>query len=706
MEVEESERKSDAPLDDNKDQEVTENTEVETFSSLAGGCETDEIDKNGSNDEEPSISISDKDKIVNSECENLQNHIETELNSGNDRTEKLSDLTCDVPKTELHTEENASTEMISMNEKENEVESQETLQSDNHSQVQESDENIVKDEHNGMGDEGGRTQTETDCSGEMKDGDDIENPQFENAPNISADESQEDHSQALDPFDALLKDTPNENLNEERSSSQLDTNNSVNMNIDDDDDDHHGDPVDTELSHDADHDEHTPDETLEESDNNMQEITDEPGADEEVCLLPDTEREISDADKAKAEQVLAEKRKQAEELAALQIPKSENEVMETDESAENEKESGIENSDIGDHIETAIEETNPESEPDKEKENETDRMEVNEVQNNIYEISAVEGTCIQCSSDKLCKYRFVKDHEFRHICSEECLHTFQSSHSGQYTLIPKKYIIEEIEPKQMCIKALNDSENNRYMYKRKKLPRKPVQSVQNAQNAQNKPALLKLKVISNATDKYLDEGYKVQQKTPAMVQAMREYRERSFIRKCIQCNTTVTGDEKNLVWETMDFCSDGCLSRYQNKIGAKCANCRKGVMHTSLGKYCVRFGYDIRQFCNSGCLEEFKKGLKICCYCQRDISMIHEGFLAPVGDKGQFKDFCSQVCMEKFDQMSKNPVPPPVWSKCAVCTLEKPTTIEVEVSENHSQRLCSEPCFAAFKFVNSIVPGE
>lgn len=44
----------------------------------------------------------------------------------------------------------------------------------------------------------------------------------------------------------------------------------------------------------------------------MSGIAEEPGADEEVCLLPDTEREISEADKAEAEKVLAEKRKQAE----------------------------------------------------------------------------------------------------------------------------------------------------------------------------------------------------------------------------------------------------------------------------------------------------------------------------------------------------------------------------------------------------------
>lgn len=45
----------------------------------------------------------------------------------------------------------------------------------------------------------------------------------------------------------------------------------------------------------------------------MSELVDEPGGDEELCLLPDTEREISEADKAEAEKVLAEKRKQAEE---------------------------------------------------------------------------------------------------------------------------------------------------------------------------------------------------------------------------------------------------------------------------------------------------------------------------------------------------------------------------------------------------------
>lgn len=336
--------------------------------------------------------------------------------------------------------------------------------------------------------------------------------------------------------------------------------------------------------------------------------------------------------------------------------------------------------------------------------------------------------CSECEEKKTCYFYYNFDGEDTNYCSLSCLYGMMADEKDKYVFKRRRITVEEGTPRHgscivckedkncifsmtrygdfslicdhACIKSLNTSENGRYVIKRKRTPRtKLVQVPAN-------PPLLKLKVISNATDKYLDEAYKIQAKTPAMVQAAREERERTFIRKCTQCTLQLPGEEKILTWETMDFCDEICLGRYQNKIGSKCANCKSAVQHTSLGKYCVRFGYDIRQFCNSGCLEEFKKGLKICCYCQRDISVGHEGFLAPVGDKGQFKDFCSQSCMEKFDQMSKNPTPQPIWAKCAVCSLEKATSIEVEVSEDVFQRLCSDPCFAAFKFVNNIFPGK
>ena len=49
---------------------------------------------------------------------------------------------------------------------------------------------------------------------------------------------------------------------------------------------------------------------------------------------------------------------------------------------------------------------------------------------------------------------------------------------------------------------------------------------------------------------------------------------------------------------------------YQKKLSF-CASCKKSVTAVSMGKYCVRFGADVRQFCSSGCLDVFKKGLKV-----------------------------------------------------------------------------------------------
>lgn len=351
----------------------------------------------------------------------------------------------------------------------------------------------------------------------------------------------------------------------------------------------------------------------------------------------------------------------------------------------------------------------------------------------IEEIAFKTIQCSECEETKTCYFYYNFDGEDTYYCSMSCLEGMMADEKDQYAFKRRRITIEQVAPaparclvcrqdkaclfsvrrygeqhflcETACIKNLNGMEGGRYFIK--KLPRVVAHKAPpKIAPAPTKTPLLKLKVISNATDKYLDEGYKIQAKTPAMVQQAREERERTFLRKCSQCTLILTIDEKVLSWETMDFCDEVCLGRFQNKIGSRCANCKNLVLHTSLGKYCVRFGYDIRQFCNSGCLEEFKKGLKICCYCQRDISAGHQGFLAPVGDKGQFKDFCTQQCMEKFDQMSKNPLPQPVWAKCAVCSLEKATTIEVEVTETASQRLCSDPCFAAFKFVNNVFPGE
>ena len=118
---------------------------------------------------------------------------------------------------------------------------------------------------------------------------------------------------------------------------------------------------------------------------------------------------------------------------------------------------------------------------------------------------------------------------------------------------------------------------------------------------------------------------------------------------CYFCKKSINNLFEAIIWEAMPFCDESCLANYQMKM-SNCASCNKEVATSSLGKYCVRFGCDIKQFCSNTCLEDYKKGLKVCSYCQKDISG-GEGFLAPIGDKGQFKDFCQQKCLQKFQHM-------------------------------------------------------
>ncbi|XP_059051733.1 zinc finger MYM-type protein 4 isoform X2 [Achroia grisella] len=722
-------------------------------------------------------------KTENSEVRDseLQNHVD--LASDSDNVKEVSELN------QAKTEDTES-EQDSQGEPKDYDKSHEEKESDGTVDKQETNtediEDKLKEESNSQDGISQESITEDNAESsqekEEKNDSDVGKPEFEHAPNVSMDESVEDHSQALDPFDALLKDKSDSGTTEAAPTTSQAESSTV-VDDDDDDDDHNAD-------FEGEHDEHQQDASLDDS--GVTEPADEPGADEEVCLLPDTEREISEADKAEAEKVLAEKRRQAE-AQAVAVPKEENEGVDNDDKTSKDATVNSEDADLEQmDVDTAAEDPSQENgSGDKENDME-ESMEVdNLVPNTIQEISPIDAACIQCKNEQPCSYRFVtKDNSRSYICTEQCIKNFQTEHPGQYTITHKKYLIEEIVSKVLvcseceekkicyfyynydgedthycsmtclesmmadekdkytfkrrkiviseidpvdnecfvcnenkkcsysmiryglqhliceckCIKTLNTSENYRYAVKNKRKPRN-INATTQAQ-AQSNPPLLKLKVISNATDKYLDEAYKIQAKTPGMVQAAREERERTFIRKCVHCTLILDIDEKIVTWETMDFCDEICLGRYQNKIGSRCANCKNVVQHTSLGKYCVRFGYDIRQFCNSGCLEEFKKGLKICCYCQRDISAGHQGFLAPVGDKGQFKDFCSQNCMEKFDQMNKNTAAQLVWAKCAVCSLEKATSIEVEVNDTVTQRLCSDPCFAAFKFVNNIFPDQ
>lgn len=175
-------------------------------------------------------------------------------------------------------------------------------------------------------------------------------------------------------------------------------------------------------------------------------------------------------------------------------------------------------------------------------------------------------------------------------------------------------------------------------------------------------------------------------------------------RICVQCHQCVEATEQKptfLVWETMEFCAEECLRKYQSANGSHCSHCHSSVNQLSLGKYCVRFGADIRQFCSGKCLEEFKRGLKVCCLCQKDLTKQVEGFLAPVGDKGHFKDFCSQECLERYERMNAFNAGNLVAHKCSACNAESTTKYQVDFNDA-SHRLCSDTCVSKFRYAKKI----
>ncbi|GFS34720.1 zinc finger MYM-type protein 4 [Nephila pilipes] len=167
-------------------------------------------------------------------------------------------------------------------------------------------------------------------------------------------------------------------------------------------------------------------------------------------------------------------------------------------------------------------------------------------------------------------------------------------------------------------------------------------------------------------------------------------------RNCSQCKKRIESAYSQLTWETMIFCNEECLGKYQSFLGSHCTCCQSPVQQTSLGKYCVCFGADIRQFCSGTCLEEFKKGLKVCTFCQTDLSAGTDGFLAPVGDKGQFKDFCSQQCMERYEVMNNLSKAVADVQECAHC--KKQGTFKIQVKhEDKMHSLCCDMCVAGFR---------
>ncbi|KAK2711038.1 hypothetical protein QYM36_012267 [Artemia franciscana] len=170
--------------------------------------------------------------------------------------------------------------------------------------------------------------------------------------------------------------------------------------------------------------------------------------------------------------------------------------------------------------------------------------------------------------------------------------------------------------------------------------------------------------------------------------------------KCIPCGMDIKKESNFLSWEMMDFCSILCLETYEKQFERECMFCKASIKGDQLCKFRVRFGRELKQFCSSGCLDAYKPTVKICNYCQKDMkNNSAHSCIARIGDSQTFKDFCSVVCVIKYDDLLN--LEDLGRDICTVCTKTSEIHAKIDFDER-THLLCSDPCISAFTFVNQI----
>ena len=75
--------------------------------------------------------------------------------------------------------------------------------------------------------------------------------------------------------------------------------------------------------------------------------------------------------------------------------------------------------------------------------------------------------------------------------------------------------------------------------------------------------------------------------------------------------------------------------------------------------------------------------------------------MAPIGDKGQFKDFCDQNCLKKYEVVHLGKEKEKETDTCAVCN--EPKEIECTLTrEEGIIKFATRACFSAYKFSNNV----
>lgn len=514
------------------------------------------------------------------------------------------------------------------------------------------------------------------------------------------------------------------------------------------------------------------------------------GIDENVCLLGDAEREITDADKERAVQPSIEEEETEAESPLVDkdstIEATADEIMEVDsETVEKEPEEPeiIEVEESIDQPVIPLKENEIREISDElteqvclncensakcmyqlleesgevkylctyncvkeHRDDNPDKYTLTQKKIYIHQVPASEQTCSKCAESKMCRFRYrikitkavqkeipapiegetpdesqqpitetIQCSETQFLCDDKCLDEYVNTNAEKFIVKRKRSIIKEIDETEEDLKCIECQESKKCKYKFTHDGEEDPSYIcneeclnllvdKNPENFTVTRRSVRVRELPKRQPTEEQEIPKIIARTDAEAEAAKSDRDRSFLRRCAQCSELVDFTSRAIQWETFDFCDEKCLGTYQNLIGATCTTCNTTVALASIGKFCVRFGFDIKQFCSSACLDVYKKALKQCTLCLRDLVGETDIVLAQVGEKKLYKDFCNQTCLKRFEEIV-NPKKKQLPYLCSVCNNKKPTKIEVFLDDN-IHRFCSNPCFSAFKFVNNVAPDE
>ncbi|KAL7643453.1 UNVERIFIED_CONTAM: hypothetical protein RMT77_005435 [Armadillidium vulgare] len=170
-----------------------------------------------------------------------------------------------------------------------------------------------------------------------------------------------------------------------------------------------------------------------------------------------------------------------------------------------------------------------------------------------------------------------------------------------------------------------------------------------------------------------------------------------FERVCGNCGKDISNEPKSKIfsWQTREFCDKLCLADHIGEVARVCFFCKANVRVLYMVKYCVRFGSDVHQFCCNTCLETYKTTIKVCSFCQKNLTLVSK-VVSPSN-----KEYCSSKCLKRAQRRDIGQVNYKEENNCTVCM--KSVVNEYEFFYNNTVTfLCSTPCLNVFKYVNKV----